>query len=265
MCFSQEMSFFFAAVGLGLAGYIHYYTENTKLAIGVFWFFLMEFLQGWQFFWIDQCDHPMNQFLTFIGFVHICYQPFFTHIINSALSKNPKIQQQYTVILRLCLLGGTMLLARYFLAPFANVVISSDYGDWAKIEPASGSCRTQEWLRGETLCTYKGTHHLAWSVPMYDPTYWSPAASIHSFLMFAPFFVMKWNMVIQGIFLWLAGPFMSSFITDNLQEQASIWCFASIAQIGIMLFLIRETLILKWGRPEFKADTSMHRKHAHVE
>ena len=34
-----------AAVGLGLAGYIHYYTENTKLAIGVFWFFLMEFLQ----------------------------------------------------------------------------------------------------------------------------------------------------------------------------------------------------------------------------
>jgi hypothetical protein len=28
-----------------LAWYIHKHTENTKLAIGVFWFFLMEFLQ----------------------------------------------------------------------------------------------------------------------------------------------------------------------------------------------------------------------------
>ena len=27
-----------------MAWYIHKHTENTKLAIGVFWFFLMEFL-----------------------------------------------------------------------------------------------------------------------------------------------------------------------------------------------------------------------------
>jgi hypothetical protein len=31
-------------------------------------------------------------------------------------------------------------------------------------------------------------------------------------------------------------------------EQASIWCFFSIAQISIMLFCIRETLIINWGR-----------------
>jgi hypothetical protein len=73
------------------------------------------------------------------------------------------------------------------------------------------------------------------SVPMAPATYWIPAASIHSFLMFAPFFVMKKNMVIQGIFLWLAGPFLASYITPNLMEQASIWCFFSIAQIGIMV------------------------------
>jgi len=31
-------------------------------------------------------------------------------------------------------------------------------------------------------------------------------------------------------------------------EQASIWCFFSITQIAIMLFCIRETLIINWGR-----------------
>jgi len=218
----------------------------------------MELLQGFQYFWIDDCTSPYNQFLTLVGFIHICYQPYFTHIINSSLTRNPLLLKQYDIILRLCLVGGTMLLARYFLADYADMKIFSDYGDWAKLPKATGACRTTEWLRGEKLCTYKGKYHLAWSVPMYDPTYWSPSAAIHSFLMFVPFFILKRNMVIQGVFLWLAGPFIASYLTPNLMEQASIWCFFSIAQIAIMLFLIRETLVLKWGR---KNATSIHVKH----
>jgi len=261
MCFDQTTSFAFAALGLFLSWYVHYYTLNTKLAIGVFWFFLMEFLQGFQYFFINDCDSGWNKFLTLLGFIHISYQPYFTHIINSSLTRHPVYLEQYKIVLRLCLLGGTMLLARFFLAEFSSSLISSDFGDWMKVAPAPGSCRTQEWLRGEKLCTYRGKYHLAWSVPMYDPTYWSPSAAIHSFLMFAPFFVMKKNMIIQGVFLWLAGPFAASLITPNLQEQASIWCFFSIAQIGIMLYIIRESLILNWGRSSSDKKTSLFTKH----
>jgi len=86
---------------------------------------------------------------------------------------------------------------------------------------------------------------------MADPTYYVPSAAIHSFLMFAPFLAMweKKGMVIQGVFLWATGPLAASYISPNLMEQASIWCFFSIAQISVMLFLIRETLIVHWGRP----------------
>jgi len=262
MCFDQKTSFGFAALGFYLAYYVHSRTHNTRLAVGVFWFFLMELLQGFQYFWINQCDNPMNKALTLVGFVHICYQPYFTHIINSSLTKNPKFLDQYAIVLRLCLLGGTMLLARYFFAAFAEVPITSDYTAWANKTAAPGACRTQEWLRGEELCTYRGKYHLSWSIPLYDVTYLSPAASIHSFLMFAPFFVMKKNMIIQGIFLWAAGPFLASFISPNLQEQASIWCFFSIAQIGIMLFIIREQLLLSWGRNTTStSSSSIHQKH----
>jgi hypothetical protein len=92
--------------------------------------------------------------------------------------------------------------------------------------------------------------HLGWSVPMADPSYYVMGAGIHSFLMFAPFFALyeKKGMILQGCFLFLFGPISASFISDNLMEQASIWCFFSIAQISIMLFLIRETLIINWGR-----------------
>jgi hypothetical protein len=55
-------------------------------------------------------------------------------------------------------------------------------------------------------------------------------------------------MIIQGLFLFLSGPYLASVIAPDLMEQASIWCFFSIAQITIMLFFIREALVTKWGR-----------------
>ena len=92
--------------------------------------------------------------------------------------------------------------------------------------------------------------HLGWSIPMADPTYNIMGVGLHAFLMFAPFFALyeKRGMALQGIVLYATGPFMASMITSNLLEQASIWCFFSIAQIAIMLFLVRETLIVKWGK-----------------
>lgn len=39
-------------------------------------------------------------------------------------------------------------------------------------------------------------------------------------------------MVIQGCFLFLFGPVLAGWISPNLMEQASIWCFFSIAQMS---------------------------------
>jgi len=242
MCFSQEMSAVFAGIGLFSSWYVYSKTSNTGLASGVFFFFAMEFLQVVQYFFIAPaldspiCDTFINQFLTVLGFLHICLQPYFTHLINASLTKNPQYLEKYVVIKRLALIGGAMLFARFLLAY-----------QW---ETQLGDKQSTEWLRGQKLCTYKGNYHLAWSVPMADPTYVIPGAAIHSFLMFAPFFALyeKRGMVIQGIFLFAFGPWLASLITPNLMEQASVWCFFSIAQIAIMLFFIRETLIIHWGR-----------------
>jgi hypothetical protein len=225
----------------------------------------MELLQGFQFFFIDDCDNWWNRALTLVGFIHICYQPYFTHIINSALTKSPVYLQQYTIVLRMCLVGGTALLARFFLAEYVPGYIlqpiSSDFTTWKNITVPNNAQISTEWLRSDVgqLCTFRGKYHLAWSVPMADVSYWIPSQAIHSFLMFVPFFVMKSNMWIQGSFLFLFGPYLASWLTPNLMEQASIWCFFSITQIGIMLFLIRETLLINWGKD--RKNTSLHRSH----
>eukprot|EP00051_Salpingoeca_urceolata_P027265 m.480702 g.480702 ORF g.480702 m.480702 type:complete len:282 (-) comp21928_c0_seq1:242-1087(-) len=247
MCFNKEMSGSFAVAGFFMSFWVWHKTSNTQLAIGIFYFFLMEFLQFFQYLTIDQCDNTTNQFLTVLGYLHICYQPYFTHVINSSLTKSKVILWQYVPIMRLCIIGGTLLALRLPFSHLAKMDISPD-----------GPCgESTEWLRGEKLCTISGKYHLAWSVPMSDPSYLWPSAAIHSFLMFAPFFVLKWNMIIQGLFLFATGPLLAAYITPNLQEQASIWCFFSISQIGIMLYLIRDVLIVHWGRASARKDAGI--------
>jgi hypothetical protein len=248
MCFTGEMSGSFSMVGLFMAFWIWKNTGNLQLAIGVFYFFLMEFLQYFQYWFIDDCDNEWNKWLTLAGFAHICYQPYFTHLINSAMTRDPKVLQMWIVILRICLVGGSMLLWRHF----QTYIWAPDthFPTIDQVDNVTGASQTDlptstEWLRGEELCTVSGKYHLAWVVPMADVSYYTPSAAIHSFMMFVPFFVTRMEivMVLQGAILWAAGPFLAAWFTENLMEQASIWCFFSIAQIGAMLLLVRGRLL----------------------
>lgn len=71
----------------------------------------MELLQAIQYFFIAPnldspiCDTITNQILTIAGFLHICLQPYFCHVINASLTKNARYIDRYQVIKRLCLIG----------------------------------------------------------------------------------------------------------------------------------------------------------------
>lgn len=260
MCFNGYMSGGFALLGLFVASWIKIKTSNTQLACGVFFFFTMEALQAVQYLYLAAdlnspvCDTLVNKVLTILGFLHICLQPYFCHVINEALSGEPspkntpehnakliKYRHQYTIVKRLCLMGAFLIFIRF---PMSYVP------GWSTQDVSLE--KNTEWIRGTHLCTFKSESmvHLGWSVPMADPTYNIQGVGLHSFLMFVPFLALyeKKGMILQGAVLYVTGPFMAAMISPNLLEQASIWCFFSIAQISIMLFLIRETLIVKWGK-----------------
>ena len=174
------------------------------------------------------------------------FQPYFTHVINASLTKNPYSIAKWDTVHKLCLVGGFTLFCRWALT-FVSLP-NQRFTDLS-------TCPSNEWLRGEKLCTYAGKYHLAWAVPMTDSSYqpWEPGVAIHSFLMFAPFFCVNSKSWVQGVFLYLTGPALGAYFTQNLQEQASIWCFFSIAQITIMVLLIRKHVILKKGKKGKKA------------
>ncbi|RYY88097.1 hypothetical protein EON63_03030 [archaeon] len=124
-----------------------------------------------------QCAHASSQLIA-------CAIRNINHLNHPYLDR-------YRIIKRLCLIGGFLLFIRYFLS-FVPSLNTMDLRHQA----------STEWLRGNNLCTFKTQSmvHLGWSVPMADPSYYVMGASIHSFLMFAPFFVLyeKKGMILQG-------------------------------------------------------------------
>jgi len=132
--------------------------------------------------------------------------------------------------------ASLVLLCFFFRLPLAYV------WDQTLVGPST------EWMRGEKLCTFKGTYHLAWSVPLADPSYFINPVSLHSFLMFAPSLVLYESRirVLRTLFVIVSGPVLAGFITSNLMEQASIWCFLSIAQICLLHFTTRKIIWAKY-------------------
>jgi len=222
MCFNQPMSLALAVSGFILGAWGYSQTKNVRMLAGVWYFVAMETLQFFQFFWLNDCASPINQALTIIGFLHICFQPYFTHTFSSAFMRNEKKKAQMEMVRKLSLIMGCMMFSRWIL-----------FTPEHKLQ-----CANTEWLRGDQACTFQGNYHIAWSMPLHAPTYFMPSNGIHFFMMFAPYFAMGMDMWINGAILLFTGPVLSKLITDNLYEQASIWCFFSIGQVFIAVFAL---------------------------
>ena len=78
MCFSENISL---AIGIiGILSSLYFYKKNIYASIGIGYFALMEIIQFFQYKVINQCNNDYNKFLTNLGYIHICFQPFFFNL-----------------------------------------------------------------------------------------------------------------------------------------------------------------------------------------
>jgi hypothetical protein len=258
MCFSAEWSMVFALISVIAAYIMHGKFKSTRHTCAILFFGAMEFLQVVQYFWIateddgwSMCKNPTNQFLTLLGFLHICLQPFFLNIALDALWRRVSYTGRIhnDLVQRLCLVGGLWLFSRY-----VKVLL------WPETaEISNEACPNMDWLsagydggiKQKTpndygySCTYRSptkSAHISWAIPLSETSYFSPNSALHAFLMFAPALVHPDKIArIGGVFLFVTGPLMAAWITPSLNEQASVWCFFSMFQV---VFLITASYFL---------------------
>lgn len=218
MCWSGEASTVLATIGIAGAGYsaLKRNPEPAALWGCLLYFSSMEALQAASYAVLNQCDAPLNQVLTLLGYLHITFQPFF--INGVALYFMPKELSSriapwaYTA----CFVGALSMLLQLY--PFS----------WA------GVCEAGRPLCGQVLCTVRGEWHLAWLVPTNGignslaHNEWLGrgfvAYPLTAFLM--PTLYGSWRFV---LFSYLAGPLAASLTTSNINEWPAVWCLFSIA------------------------------------
>lgn len=250
MCFTQEMSLGFSVAGLLAVGWAYRCGISKYVIAAMLYFVLMEVLQVIQYFFIaydidplnptleqmqasPACQSTSNKFLTFLGYVHIAFQPCFnTYVAGHARNAYDK---QYQVILRLQILGAFLFIARYWLTwvDFAAIGMDPMYS----FNPEAWE-KNIEWLNGPALCTYKGIYHLAWSVPLAPVSYYMCSTGLHFIMMFLPDFAIddgnrmeNWFRYVRTLCTMITGPLLADWITSNKHEAASIWCFFSVIQV----------------------------------
>ena len=242
------MSAGFACICFGLGGIVYAAGRPPRLAVAMAYFGLMELLQTVQYRYVavpedgyEMCKNPTNQWLTFIGLLHIIFQPYFTNLALGATARTYSIKARYMndMTLRLTLIFAFWCYWRYFMA-----VYYPDNPDMAA--RPSKECPNYEWVRDGydaaidfdtpnlpghscTFISNTTTGHIAWAAPLYQATYFSPGASLHFFLMFAPALVTMRHVILGSLFL-LSGPVMAAYLTPSMNEQASVWCFFSFFQ-----------------------------------
>lgn len=209
-----------AATTLGGAATV--YAAKKKLpkerTFALFFFTLMELLQAVSYMWLGQCDLSGNKFLTYAGFFHIAFQiPVANAFMLSFTSK--KARKKWTRPVMIASFIGSFLLLTKLFVPLL----------WDA--PKEWMCKAGDALCGTDACTYKGTWHLAWRMPLlgYDPGNYM----YFILVFFLPILYGSWRI---SVFHFIFGPLLASLLSPDRNEVAAIWCLFSIAVLIAVFF-----------------------------
>lgn len=230
MCWSGEASTVLASIGFGTAGYVAYKGESRELWLPLTYFACMELLQAATYVYINQCDTPQNQILTFLGYLHITFQPFFVNMVAMYFIPQPVKDKISAWVYALCALGSLGILLKMYPFPWARLCI-----------------RGYEGFCGATTCSLSGDWHIAWQLPLnglmsnYPDNLIPFQFGLHGFSYFAvsfflPFLYGSWRFV---LFHLVVGPILADMLTRHPNEHAAVWCLLSI---GLCVSVIKTPL-----------------------
>ncbi|WKZ28628.1 MAG: DUF5765 domain-containing protein [Patescibacteria group bacterium] len=206
MCWSGEASFALAVGGFAGAYWSRHKGHETFRWLPLAYFSVMETLQGLTYAVIGECGLPANTALTYLSYIHICFQPFFVNMF--ALSWLPAERRKAARwVWPMCIVGSAFMLS-----------MLTGQGHF-------GVCNVaKQALCGLDTCSYHGEWHIAWRLTLsnFDPNYLSYWITV----FIVPIVYGSWRFVAYHFVL---GPFLAWQLTGNKDERAAVWCLSSIA------------------------------------
>ena len=238
MCWSGEASASLAIAGFASTAYFYYKGESKVLCGALAYFSLMEILQAYTYTVIDECFNPRNQVATFLGYMHIAFQPFFVNAVAMYFIPQAVKQRIASGVYMLCFVAAVIFMLRIY--PFSWVEYCFDKSYSLLFAP---DIRFTMPFCGEQICSTSGDWHIAWAIPANGSLQMANAYMYAAFLL--PLLYGSWKLVLYHI---ITGPLLAYLTTSNMNEWAAVWCLYSI---GLLLLLIKTPVrdylyITKW-------------------
>lgn len=223
MCFTPLITWATAGLGISVGIIAKANHKPATLYLPPAFFGFMEILQGLMYTQLHNPHEVFINILVYMAYVHVCFQPLaINYWLGSFIST--KQQELYRFTLKLCFMGGLLLLARMF------------------VTGGSPLCSSYETLCSATPEVYYGLHHIVWSLPLKGAgfAYVTPSIALHMFLFFIPGALLGFYRLM--ILFFIFGPYLASFISPNPSEQSSIWCV-----MGLWILVI--TILSTFSKP----------------
>lgn len=218
MCWTAAASITATTIGAAATLYAVKKDVPKERTFALGFFTLMELLQAISYASIGQCDMSGNKLLTYLSLTHIALQmPVISAFMLSYTPK--KVRKKWLKpVMTLSFIGTLLMLTRIYMPLMWDV-------------PKAWMCRAGDALCGEKSCSYMGTWHLAWRLPLlgFDPSF----LIYFGLVFFLPILYGSWRI---SAFHFLVGPFLSSFLSTDHNEIPAIWCLFSIAILIAIFF-----------------------------
>ncbi len=220
MCWSFGASAILTIIGIVITFYLILKKRSPLLWVPLGYFVLMELIQALTYLSLNDCSSPANQMLTFLGYIHIIFQPFFINMFSMSFIPKKVREKIYGYVYAACFIFSILMLIQLY--PF----------DWA------GSCVAgAETMCGTPICSVSGNWHLAWNLPLNGIDFGFSPYILAVFIL--PFIYGAWKLTLYNA---VFGPMIAYFLTNNINERPAIWCLFSIA----MMIIILTKPIMKW-------------------
>mgnify|MGYP001356220824 CR=1 FL=1 len=225
MCWSKNVSLTFTIIGLGLSYYSYYFIDKLW-GISVFYFTLMQLIHYLGYMVINKCNNKLNYFLTYINYIHIAFQPFFSSLGFYGLFKGYNIitkkqQEMYKTIIIFSLLPCIFLFLKIFPI-YPNYKLLKNNG-----------------VYNGNACSYQGKYHISFKLPLRNkPYYITPSMFSHMLFLFGPFLLFNNITRFVGLFIFITALAPSFILGIDPAETSSLWCANSIVQFIVSMLII---------------------------
>ncbi len=226
MCWSGEASAVLAVAGIASTVYFYRKGESGVLCAALMYFSLMELLQAYTYTVIDQCLDPRNQIATFLGYMHIAFQPFFVNAVAMHFIPEDLRRRIAPAVYTLCAAAAVIFMMRIY--PFDWVVYCYERSYTMTF---FASAKFTMPFCGEQICSTSGDWHIAWAIPANGNVFMN---NVYGYAAFAlPLLYGSWKMV---SYHFVSGPLLAYMTTNDMNEWAAVWCLYSI---GLLLLMIK--------------------------